>query len=143
MPFIFWKQIPDKIQTLLDLGKNFNRPICVEAGSYREDIIKRCCPEASLKYFDKIQDVILDLKYGKSVASSIDPALIPRFLAKYPELKVLFFPLPKEMQSEGNGICLNREDQELANRVKKAVDELKKEGRISQLEKKWGLVNDK
>jgi len=140
VPIIFWDQIPDGIETLSDLGKISKKPICVEAGSYQEDIMKTC-PNISLKYFDGVQDVILDLKYGKSFASSIDPALLPRFLDKYPKLKVLSLPLPKEMQSEGNGICLNQADRELANKVKKAIDELKKEGIIFQLEKKWGLKN--
>lgn len=141
VPLIFWGQIPENMQTLSDLGKDSKKPICVEAGSYQEDIMKTC-PNIPLKYFDGVQDVILDLKYGKSLASSVDPALLPRFLDKYPELKVLSLPLPKEMQSEGNGICLNKADRELANKVKKAIDELKKEGVIFQLEKKWGLRND-
>lgn len=141
VPIIFWKQIPENIQTLTDLGKDLKKPISIEAGSYQEDIMKTC-PNITLKYFSGVQDVILDLKYGKSFASSIDPALLPRFLEKYKELKVLFLPLPKEMQSEGNGICINKTEKELANKVRKAVSELKKEGVILQLEKKWGLRND-
>lgn len=74
----------------------------------------------SLKYFDSIDNVILDLKYGKSEASAIDSSLLPRFQTKYPNLKVLFLPLPEEMQSLGNGICINQDDQELALKVKKS-----------------------
>jgi arginine transport system substrate-binding protein len=141
VPLIFWGEIPEKIKTLADLGNDCKKPICVEAGSYQEEIMKTF-PKISLKYFDGVQDVILDLKYGKSIASSVDPALLPRFLNKYPKLKVLSFPLPKELQSEGNGICLNKENQELAEKVSKAIDELKKEGVIFQLERKWELRND-
>lgn len=138
VPLIFWKQIPEEIVALSDLGKNAKKPICVEAGSYQEDIFKTC-PSISLKYFDAVNDVILDLKYGKSLASAIDPSLIPRFTEKYPDLKVLSLPLPKEMQSKGNGIGINKSDQELAAQVRKAVKELETEGTIFQLEKKWGL----
>lgn len=141
VPILFWKQIPSNIQTLSDLGGVSKKPVCVEAGSYQEEILKSCSG-IKLKYFDGVQDVIFDLKYGKSLASSIDPALLPRFLAKYPELKVLTLPLPKEMQSEGNGICLNKTNGKLARQVKQAVDELKSEGMIVQLEKKWGLNDE-
>lgn len=138
VPLIFWRSIPDGIQSLSDLGKIAAKPISVEAGSYQEDIMKTC-PSISLKYFDSVQDVILDLKYGKSLASSVDPALLPRFLDKYPEIKVLIIPVPKEIQSEGNGICLNRSDKELVDNVARAIQELKDLGIILQLEQKWGL----
>lgn len=136
---VFWNQIPE-VETLSDLS-NLKKPICVEAGSYQEDIFKTC-PNISLKYFDGINDVILDLKYGKSQASAIDSSLIPRFKAKYPELKVLSLPLPKELQSMGNGIGLNQSDRVLADKVRKAIEELREEGVIFQLEKKWGLKSD-
>ncbi len=137
VPLIFWDNIPNKTETLSDLA-TLKKPICVEAGSYQEGIFKTC-PNLSLKYFDGIDSVILDLKYGKSGASAIDPSLLPRFQAKYPNLKVLFLPLPEEMQSLGNGICINQDDQELALKIKKAIEELRDEGVIFKLEKKWGL----
>jgi len=137
---IFWNNIPNKVTSLSDLV-SLKRPICVEAGSYQEDILTTC-PSLSLKYFDSVDNVILDLKYGKSEASALDPSILSRFQAKYPNLKVLFLPLPEEMQSRGNGICINRDDQELALKVRKAVEELRTEGVIFQLEKKWGLKND-
>lgn len=141
VPLIFWKEIPENIKVLSDLGKNQKKPISIEAGSYQEDIFKTC-PNIGLKYFDGINDVILDLKYGKSLATAIDPPLISRFQEKYPELKVLTLSLPKEMQSQGNGIGINKENRNLAQKVKNAIEELREEGMILQLEKKWGLRND-
>lgn len=140
VPLIFWKELPEGIKTLSDLGKIAKKPICVEAGSYQEDIVKTC-PKISLRYLDGVQEVVLDLKCGKSLASSIDPALLPRFTDKYPEIKVLSLPLPKEMLSKGNGICLNKAERDLAAKVQKAIDELKNEGVILKLEQKWGLRN--
>ena len=140
VPLIFWNTIPQTIKSLSALA-TLKKPVCVEAGSYQEDIFKTC-PEIPLKYFDNIDSVILDLKYGKSIASAIDPSLLPRFQSKYPNLTVLYLPLPEEMQSSGNGICINQGDQELARKVRKAIEELKEEGIIFQLEKKWGLRSD-
>ena len=141
VPLIFWNRIPEEIKSLSDLGKNQKKPICIEAGSYQEGIFNTD-PTIPLKYFGSINDVILDLKSGKPLASSMDPSLIPRFKEKYPQLQVLSLALPKEMQSQGNGIGVNKANEKLAAQIRKAVQTLKEEGVIFQLEKKWGLRND-
>ena len=81
----------------------------------------------------------MELKYGKSQAAAVDPALVPGLLSKYSEIKVLNLPLPPAEQSLGNGICINKKNTALAQAVRKAVDELQAEGKIEMLEKKWGL----
>lgn len=140
IPVLFWGKVPENIESLTDLAKVRGKPVSVEAGSYQEGIFKTC-PGLPLKYYDSINDVILDLKYGKCFASSIDSSLVPRFKAKYPELAILSLPLPKEMQSQGNGICIDRRNGELSRQVKQAIAELKREGTLLELEKKWGLNN--
>ncbi len=137
MPIIFWNKIPKDIKSFQDLNKDPSKIICVEAGSYQEQILKSY--KIPLKYLEKITDVILDLKYGKSFASGIDSSLLPRYQAKYPKLKVLYLDLPNNYQSLGNGICINKGNKELAKRVRKAVGELIEEGKIRELEKKWEL----
>ncbi len=140
VPLIFWGQVPENIHTLSDLATQADKPVCVEAGSYQEGILQTCS-SLSLKYLEGISDVILDLKCGKSCASAVDLSLVARLQHKYPELNVLFLPLPPHMQAEGNGICLNK-NHELVRAVNRAVTELKQEGVLLQLEKKWGLKND-
>lgn len=140
-PIIFWNTIPKNIESFSDLGKDPKNVVCVEAGSYQEDILKGY-PAITLKYLDKVTDVILDLKYGKSTASVVDASLIAGLTAKYPELKVKYLPLPSKDFSFGNGICINKSNQELAAKVRQAVDDFLREGKIAELEKKWGLNND-
>lgn len=140
VPLVFWDRIPENLHTLSDLAKASQKPVCVEAGSYQEDILQTC-PSLSLKYLAGLSDVILDLKCGQSLASAVDPSLVPRLQNKYPKLKVLFLSLPQHMHAEGNGICLNKSDP-LTGEVSRAIAELKQEGVILQLEKKWGLRND-
>ncbi len=137
MPIIFWKKIPEGIKSFQDLKKDKKRIVCVEAGSYQEQVLKSY--NIPLKYLDKVPDVILDLKYGKSLASGIDSSLLPRYLSKYPEIKVLYLSLPKDYQSLGNGICIDKSNKELTEKVKQAVKELIDEGKIRELEKKWGV----
>ncbi len=140
IPMIFWNKVPEGIQSLEDMGKILEHSICVEGGSFQEDVLKSV-PGIQLKYMDKIDDAIMDVKYGKSIASTIDDSLVPRFKAQYPEIKVLELPIPGDRQSMGNGICISKKRQELATQVKQAVEELTKEGKIAELERKWKLVN--
>jgi ABC-type amino acid transport substrate-binding protein len=135
MPILFWKEAPTGIATLADL-KKCPKAICVEAGSYQEAALKE---GAKLKYLDNIAAVIMDLKAGRSSAAAVDPSLVSKFTTKYPDLKVLNLPLPPSQQSLGNGICLNKDKKELADQVRQAIDAMQREGKIAELEKKWGL----
>jgi len=135
-PFLFWNKIPEGINSIADLAKE--KAICAEAGSYQEGILKQF-PKIKIKYVDKVTDAIMEIKFGKSLATTIDHALVARYQEQYPEIKVLNLPLPASSQSLGNGICMNKTNTELAAQVRKAVEELQKEGKIAELEKKWKL----
>jgi polar amino acid transport system substrate-binding protein len=136
MPFLFWDKIPERITTIADLAKE--KTICVEAGSYQEGILKKFS-EIKIKNVDRVTDAIMEIKFGKSLATTIDHSLVSRFQTQYPEIKVLNLPLPSSAQSLGNGICINKANQELAAQVRKVVDELRAEGKVAELEKKWKL----
>lgn len=140
MPLLFWKEIPENVSGVEDLYDNPKAIVCVEAGSYQESFVADL-PKLKVKQVDKITDAILELKYGKSRAAFADPSLLPRLLKQYPELRVMQVPLPLEQQSKGNGICINKKKADLAADVRKAVDELSKEGKVKALEEKWGLID--
>jgi ABC-type amino acid transport substrate-binding protein len=138
MPFLFWKQIPSNIHSIDDLGQDPKKSICVEAGTFQEAVIKKS-PTIKFKNVDKITDAILELRYGKSFATAIDPSLVSRFQAQYPEIKVLRLPLPPSHHSLGNGICISKKKEALVAQVKQAVTQITAEGKIVELEKKWNL----
>jgi len=132
MPFLFWKETP----TLSSIGEL--KEVCVEAGTFQEAVVKMF-PQVQIKYVDKISDVILELKYGKSKAAAVDPSLVKRFQSECPDIKVVALPIPKSEQAQGNGICLSKSNKALADELKKAIAELTTEGKIAELERKWGL----
>lgn len=140
MPLLFWKIIPENIATLEDLGKHPSFVIVAEAGSY-QDTVLRSVPTINLKQVDKVLDAILEIKYGKATATMIDTSLVPVYTKRFSEVKVLEIPLPSAQQSLGNGICLNKSNTALIAEVAKATEELRFEGKITALEKKWNLVN--
>jgi ABC-type amino acid transport substrate-binding protein len=125
MPILFWKEVSDL------------KEVCVEAGTFQEAVLKKF--PYKIKYVDKISDAVMELKFGKSQATAVDPSLVSRFREKFPEIQVMNLPLPAEEQSLGNGICISKKNQALAAQVQKAVEALKAEGKVAELEKKWGL----
>lgn len=137
-PFIFWKEIPENIRSIADLEKNGRRPICVESGSYQDTILQNY-PKLNVRHIDKVLDAVMELRYGKCAATLVDYSLLPRLQAQYPEIKTLYLPLPPEEQSLGYGICVSKSNPDLAANIQKAIDELREEGKLAELEKKWNL----
>jgi arginine transport system substrate-binding protein len=138
LPLLFWKNIPENISSLSDMANSPKSIIAVEAGSFQDSFL-RSVPGLSLKQVDKVMDAILELKYGKSQATMIDPSLLAITTKQFPELIIMDVPLPESEQSFGNGICINRKNNSLAEDVRKAIGELREEGKIAELEKKWDL----
>lgn len=138
MPFLFWNTAPEGIKSIEDLAKNSKKGICVEAGSFQDGVIKKFS-NMQVKYIDKITDAIMEIRFGKAFGAMVDPSLVARFQAQHPEIKVLNLPLPVNAQALGNGVCINKTQTQLVADVKQAVEQLRKEGKIAELEKKWKI----
>jgi ABC-type amino acid transport substrate-binding protein len=135
LPLLFWGRIP--VASLSEMANNPKAVIAVEAGSFQDRFLQKV-PGLTLKYVDKVMDALLEIRYGKSLATLIDPSLLPIVKEQFPQIQALNVPLPPSEQSFGNGICLNKNNA-LATRVRQAVAELRSEGKIAELEKKWKL----
>lgn len=140
VPFVFWKEIPKNIHAISDFAKESNRIICVETGSYQDTILQQY-PELKVRNLDKILDGIMELRYGKCFATLLDYSLLNRLQEQYPELKVLYLPLPSQQQSLGYGICVAKSNPDLATRIDKVIADLRAEGELAKLEKKWKLAH--
>lgn len=138
MPLLFWKDIPQGVQRIEDLVKDSKKGICVEAGSYQEQVLNTYSG-LKLKNVDKITDALLEIRFGKSTAIAVDPDLVANLKAQNPELQTLYIPLPLEMQSQGSGICINKNNPELTAAIAQAIADLRQEGKLLELEKKWKL----
>jgi ABC-type amino acid transport substrate-binding protein len=136
MPFLFWKNVPDGIQSIEDLeGKG---SVSAEVGSFQENVLKKY-PTIKLKQVEKITDAVMEIRFGKSQTALADPSLILELTTKFPEIKVLYLPLKPEDYSLGNGICISKDNAKLAADVKKATEQLIAENKVAELEKKWKL----
>ena len=81
----------------------------------------------------------MEVKFKRSLCVAIDPSLVNSYQEKLPDLQVKYFDLARDLQSQGNGIGLNKDNPSLTAEVEQAVKELKKEGVVQALETKWGL----
>ena len=138
LPLLFWKQIPPTITSLESFAKDPKSVISVEAGSCQESFLLTVAG-LNIKQVDKVMDAIFELKYGKSLATIVDNSLLKSITEKFPEIKVMNVPLPQSEQVFGNGICVNKQNQLLIEQVRQVVDDLRRDGKIAELELKWNL----
>ncbi|MBA3751527.1 transporter substrate-binding domain-containing protein [Candidatus Dependentiae bacterium] len=135
LSLIFWKTIPQGISSLSDIKNYPNAFICVQAGSLQEAAML-FYPTIQLRYLD-VPQMPIDLMYGKSFAALLENPAADDIALKQPDIKVVRVKLPPEMQAQGNGIAIHKKQTALTQQVTQAIEELKQDGTITTLEKKW------
>ncbi len=136
---LFWNKIPEGIKTINDLKKLKNNTICVEPSSPSELFLSQ--PKfngINKKPIGKTIDMILEIKYGKSLCAILEPLIVQDLQNKNPKIKILKVPLPKEFQIFGIGIALKK-NSNLTQNIKAAISSLQKNGIIKKLEQKWNI----
>lgn len=136
LSLIFWNEIPEGIHALADVAKLPNPAVSVESGATPETVLKKF-PDIQTKAFQGAMNPLMDVKYGKSAANLVEPAVAGYLKQKHPEIKILNIPLPKEVAVLGFGIGIKKDNQTLFNEVQQIIKELKASGELTQLENKW------
>jgi ABC-type amino acid transport substrate-binding protein len=134
---LFWNEIPSGISSIDDLQNLQNPIVCAEPGSAQAKYLDQF-KFINQKSLSKIEDMILDIKYGKSLAMIVEPQVSDRFIRKNPELKKLELPIPTSFQTFGMGIAFTK-NSPLLNTVKQIVQSIRQDGSLQALEKKWDL----
>lgn len=135
---VFWNNIPAGINTIEDLRAMPDAVVCAEAGSAQERFLDSCS-YITKKPMGAVTDMILDIKYGKSLATILEPRIAARFKKAEPTLKTLSVPLPSAFQVFGEGIGISKKRPELSAKVTTIIAQMKADGTLPALEKKWGL----
>ena len=138
LPLLFFKEVPKDLRSIEDIKNKQNFTISVEAGSYQESCLEKS-GVSNLKRVDKVIDAILQIKYGKSSATLVDPALVDKYCSQFAELQVLWVDLDPSLQSLGKGICCQTTNYALIEEIENAVQAMQKDGTISRLEKLYTL----
>lgn len=134
-PLVFWQQIP----TITSLDDMQGKTICVEPSSFQADIVA-AYPGITVLPTEKVDDALLNIQYGKADAALLDPEIAKKFKAAYPDqILIVDVPLAQQVQAQGIGIALKKDNHAIIEQVACAVDQLKANGTISKLEEKWKL----
>ncbi len=135
---IFWNTIPTPVKSIQDLRLLPDAVVSVESGSAQEaflnqfDFIKK-------KRLSSVIDIILDLKFGKSLAALLEPRVAARVKRQNPELQTLEVPLTTGFKVYGCGIALKQDNTALAEKVAESIGTMRADGTLKKLEQKWQL----
>ena len=140
---LFWNKIPDGVTAISDLTKLKNNVVCFEPGSTSEKFLAQTKFDGIVrKPISSIVDMIMELKYGRSVAAILEPPIARSLIKKNPKIKSMQVVISDEFQILGIGIGLKKNNDELKKQVAKVIDELRACGVLGQLEKKWNVAGE-
>lgn len=135
-PLVFWQQAARKITSLDDMQ---GKVICIEPSSIQADIIA-AYPNITTMATERIDDALLNIQYGKADAALLDPDIAKKFKAAYPDqIVIVDVPLPAQVQTQGMGIAIKKNNEAMIKLIHKAVDQLKADGTLSKLETQWNI----
>lgn len=135
---VFWDTIPEKIKSMEDMRNVSDAVICVESGSAQERFLDSY-GFVTKKRMNSLVDIVLDLRFGKSLAAIIEPRIAARLARQNPELRLLPVPLPPAFQVFGCGIAIRKNNNILAEEVTRVVQEMIADKTMKKLEQKWQL----
>ncbi len=130
LQLIFWNSTAKSMQDLE--GKT----IAVQSGTLQEEILLKYS-KIEPKVLENIQELVMDIKYNKSIAALVEPLIGNVLKYKHPEIQSIEVPLLPEQMIFGNGIGISKENQDLKTSVEKVIKHLKESGEMEQLHKKW------
>jgi arginine transport system substrate-binding protein len=136
LPILFWQQIPHGVHCIADIAHLQNHTICVQAGTLQAEVIEQYSG-IEVKHLENIPDLIMDIKFGKSIAAVLETKVAHALQQHHPELLMLSLPLKPDQQDFGTGIGINKHNQPLIDSIQSIIHQLKDEGTIKQLEKQW------
>ncbi len=135
IPMLFWGKAPEGQKCPEDVVKAGGMMV-VEAGSFQEQLLQKL-PAAQVRPVTSIVDALLELRYGKAQATLADPGLITKIVSTQPEVKVVLVPLEESDMAFGNGICVDKSNEALAQEIELAIAAMKSDQTIAKLEALW------
>lgn len=142
---ILWKEIPAGLSTIHDLArilKEKKAVACVLEKSVWQEVLE----DYGIKNIVTVKtedDLIPKIANGKALITFAGRFRADFFQRQNPAIKLFKVQLD-EPWTFGTGICVKKENINLASSIRGVIDELKADGTITQLQYKWfGKVYDK
>lgn len=140
LSLIFWNAIPAGVKAIEDIALLSHAFVSVEAGSIPDLFLERY-KDIHVKSFQGAFAPLMDVKYGKSIATLVEPDVAEYLKSQHPEIQILSVPLPEDATVMGFGIGIKKGNQELLTQIETIIQELKSSGELKQLEDKWFKEN--
>lgn len=134
-PLIFYKEVPQGIETLDDLTKIPNAIICAEGGSSQEEVLKNY-QGFTIKQVDPLVS-LLELKNGRATASLLDEKMFAALQQKDQNLVAKMMPLRTDEIILGCGIGVKKSNTALTSQITSIIEDFKKSGQLAELEDLW------
>ncbi len=140
---LFWKKIPKKFKKItrldeLEAANQTTKPIvAVQCGTVTDAYAQRF-GAITPRTFDTIDELLLDVQYGKSASALVVPDITRQFekdLGK--NIKSVAIQLDSEDYIRGYGVAMQKNKPKLQKKINRIVTDLKEEGYFSWLERKW------
>lgn len=116
------------------------RSVAVQTGTYQEAYLQSLS-EVHIRSFDSTLEVLMEVMHGKSPVAVLEPSIAQVVLKDFPALSTATIDLPEDQWVLGYGIGVASDRPALALKIEAAVQEIRKEGVLAELEQKWGLNN--
>jgi ABC-type amino acid transport substrate-binding protein len=134
---LFWKNIPEGIKSIQDLKNKPGVTICVEPGSSQEKFLDSYSFIIQ-KSLSKIEEMILDVQYSKSLAALVEPHVAKRIMRQNSDVRALEIIIPKKFQTFGMGIACAKSNITCASRINSIIKNMRADGTLRILEKNGG-----
>ncbi len=123
-----------KIYTFADLR---NKTTIVVMGSTSEQNLRRVIPNARIVGYSTYKEAFQALKDGKGDAVSTDDTIIAGFIAENKEYRAL----KGRISTENYSVAIKKtEDKHLQETLNSIITEMKNDGTLKELKKKWSLI---
>lgn len=136
---LFNQKIPQGVASIQDLQRLGTVDICVEPGSSQEKFLDQF-PWVTPKPLSKVEEMVLDVTYGKSLAMLVEQPVGRRLAQQCPALVPCLVPLLKDFQTFGMGIALQKNNNKLAQQIEAVVKQMRADGVLTRLEQQWNLI---
>lgn len=135
---LFWEQVPPGIAQVRDIVERIKEPvIATQEGTTMADYLEQFADKASIKVLGDIDELVMDIRYGKSIAALVETPVAYKLQQMNPLLKVVTFSLNKEYRYAGDGIGFSKGNTVLLDSVRRVMEKMKSSGEMKLLTDKW------
>jgi len=135
LSLIFWSAPSVSVKTLQDLESFPNATVSVGVGTVSEQYLA-LFPQIQARAFQGALAPLLDVKYGKSIATLVESDVAGYLHSHHPTTHVVEIPIEKG-RINGFGIGIKKENIKRIEEVQRIIGELQDSEELKAVEQKW------